>query len=603
MWRIWVDTGGTFTDGLALDPEGRLHRAKVLSSSALRGRLEAVAGERAFTFRAPWRLPDDFAAGAELRWRSREDAGVRVVSSRAGGRLALAAPLPKRLAPGEPFELRFAEEAPVLAARLLTATPAGQALPDMAMRLATTRGTNALLERRGARCVLMITRGFADLLEIGDQRRDDLFALDVRKPPPLYARVIEVPERLDADGRVTYELDLAALRPRLSRLAGDGIESAAVALLHSYRNSEHERLVARELEGCGIHHVAASAELAPVIKIVPRAQTAVVDAYLAPIVDRYLGRVASALPDQGRLHVMTSAGGLVAADRYRAKDSLLSGPAGGVVGADGLGTEDTRRAVTAAHGDGRPGEETAAAHRRHHDVELGHVLEELERRRALSGDDVGMVVGRDQRAAGACQHLRRGRLPRRLVRLALDDVAAVLIHRAPLHGVGVPRHDDVRRDAAHARRQRQRLGVVARAVGHDARRRHLVGELEQRVGRAAELERTDLLQVLTFEEQRTSRHLIDRPTRDDRRTASCSVDAGGGFADAVQIGSVLCHRPIPPTLRLPGRRHTGSIGVADDCPYHRLRRLTGQPIVGGLPGLSTNVAGPVPALLRRSADG
>ncbi len=346
-WRVWVDTGGTFTDGLALDPAGRMHRAKVLSSSALRGRLDAVRGERALHYRAPWRVPDDFAAGAELRWLER-DRSDRIVASRhialrvsgatgEPGRLETARPLPRELAPGEPFELRFDEEAPVLAARLLTATPAGRPLPEMAVRLATTRGTNALLERRGARCVLLITRGFADLLLIGNQQRADLFALDVGKPPPLYEQVIEVPERLDAAGRVVEALDLEALRPRLERLAGEGFEAAAVALLHSYRNPTHEQQLTRELKRCGIRHIAASADLAPMIKIVPRAETAVVDAYLAPIIEGYLRRVASALGDESRLHVMTSAGGLVGSDRYRAKDSLLSGPAGGVVGAAASG--------------------------------------------------------------------------------------------------------------------------------------------------------------------------------------------------------------------------------------------------------------------------
>ena len=342
-WRVWVDTGGTFTDGLALDPAGELHRAKVLSSSALRGRLAAVLSARTLRYRAAWRVPDDFAVGAELRWLERDDPPLRVVASRAGdpGLLEAAEPLPERLAPEEPFELGFDEEAPVLAARLLTATPAGQPLPEVAMRLATTRGTNALLERRGARCALLITRGFADLLVIGDQQRDDLFALDVRKPPSLYDQVIEVPERLDAEGRVVEALDLEALRPRLEGLAGEGFEAAAVALLHSYRNPVHERRLARELERHGIRHVAASADLAPVIKIVPRAETAVVDAYLAPIIEGYLERVQSALGDRSRTHVMTSAGGLVGSDRYRAKDSLLSGPAGGVVGAAASGRDRT----------------------------------------------------------------------------------------------------------------------------------------------------------------------------------------------------------------------------------------------------------------------
>ncbi len=347
VWRVWVDTGGTFTDGLAVDPAGGLHRAKVLSSSALRGRVGAVLDDRTVRLSAPWRLPDGFAAGAELRRLERGGPGLQIAASSAGGRLTLAEALPGDLEAGEPLEIRFDDEAPVLAARLLTATPAGVApqgserngaLPPMALRLATTRGTNALLERRGARCALLITRGFADLLAIGNQQRADLFALDARKPPPLYEAVIEVPERLDAAGEVVEELDLEALRPRLEQLAAEGFEAAAVALLHSYRNPAHERLVARELERAGVGFVATSAELAPVIKILPRAETAVVDAYLGPIIEGYLRRVEAKL-DRGRLLVMTSAGGLMGSGRYRARDSLLSGPAGGVVGAAGAGRD------------------------------------------------------------------------------------------------------------------------------------------------------------------------------------------------------------------------------------------------------------------------
>ncbi len=332
VWRVWVDTGGTFTDCLAVDPAGGLHRAKVLSSSALRGRLGAVLGARRLRYRSSWRLVDGFATGAEVRWLERAAPVVRIAEDLgAARRLEVAAPLPADLTAGEPFEIRFREEAPVLAARLVTATPALAPLPPMTMRLATTRGTNALLERRGARCAFFVTRGFADLLRIGDQQRPELFALGPRRPAPLYEAVIEVAERLDAEGEVIEPLDLGAPGLRLESLAA-GFEAAAVALLNSYRNPAHEQRLQRELERAGFAFVSASAELAPVAGILPRAETAVVDAYLAPIVEGYLRRVESALAG-GRLQVMTSAGGLVASDRYQAKDSLLSGPAGGVVGA------------------------------------------------------------------------------------------------------------------------------------------------------------------------------------------------------------------------------------------------------------------------------
>lgn len=337
-WQIWVDTGGTFTDCLAVDPRGRLHRAKVLSSSALRLRVAAVEGARSLrcVLERPW--PSGFAVGARAQVLGDEEgAETAEVVAGEGDVLELSDSLD--IAPGVTLELRFAEEAPVLAARWVTGTAAGRPLPPLALRLATTRGTNALLERRGARTAFLVTEGFADLLVIGDQRRANLFALDLRRPTPLYERVIEVPERLAADGRVLRPLDLEALAPALDALTEDGIEAVAVALLHSYRQPAHERALTAELARRGIDFLSPSAELAPLAKILPRAQTAVVDAYLAPLIGRYLDAVAGTLGSAGRLHVMTSAGGLVGRERYRAKDSLLSGPAGGVVGAARCGRE------------------------------------------------------------------------------------------------------------------------------------------------------------------------------------------------------------------------------------------------------------------------
>ena len=331
-WRIRVDTGGTFTDCLAIDPEGRVHRAKVLSSSALRLRVAKVTAPGVVTCEVdpPW--VEGFTVGARVRVLDGEAAGpeARVEASR-GTELRWSPPLD--VAVGATVELRFDLEAPILAARWVTRTPAAQPLPPLDLRLATTRGTNALLERRGARTALLVTRGFGDLLRIGDQRRADLFRLDIRKPEPLEERVEEVWERLAADGSVVTLLDPDRLATAIESLAAEGIESVAVALLHSYRQPRHERQVVEALERAGFRFVSASAELAPLAKILPRAQTAVVDAYLAPIIGRYLDAVESELGRAGRLQVMTSAGGLARRARFRAKDSLLSGPAGGVVGA------------------------------------------------------------------------------------------------------------------------------------------------------------------------------------------------------------------------------------------------------------------------------
>lgn len=329
-WQIWIDTGGTFTDCLALDPEGNLHRAKVLSTSAVRGRIAGPAGENVIHLATDWDLPQGFFRGFTFRLLGRESE-PRTVEDSSSTILRLDGPIPGDLA-GAAFELRSPEEAPILAARLVTRTPLSRELPEIAMRLATTRGTNALLERKGAPTALLITRGFADLLRIGTQQRPDLFALEIVRPEPLYREAVEVPERLAADGSVLIPLDFKTVRETARRLLAEGIETAAVALMHSYRNPRHEAEIGNLLRETGFRYVSLSSELAPLIKLVPRAETAVVDAYLSPILERYLSGVSGAL-SRGSLHVMTSAGGLVRAEAFHAKDGLLSGPAGGVVGA------------------------------------------------------------------------------------------------------------------------------------------------------------------------------------------------------------------------------------------------------------------------------
>lgn len=291
----------------------------MLSTSALRGRIAERLGPATLRIEAGWSVPDGFLEGFTFALLG--GAGRKVIRQ-TGALLELDGPVEE----GSAFELRSPEEAPILAARLVTGTPLGEPLPEIAMRLATTRGTNALLERKGAPTALFITRGFADLLVIGTQQRPDLFALDIRKPRPLYRTVVEVEERLAADGSVLVPLEAGGIEG----LAG--IESVAVALMHSYRNPAHEEALGELLRAAGFRHVSLSSRLAPLIKLLPRAETAVVDAYLSPILEGYLTRVGAAL-SSGTLHVMTSAGGLVRASSFHAKDSLLSGPAGGVVGA------------------------------------------------------------------------------------------------------------------------------------------------------------------------------------------------------------------------------------------------------------------------------
>jgi len=345
IWRLFVDTGGTFTDCLALDPAGRLHRAKVLSSSAVRARVAELFAPRRLRLAGALPMAPGFFRGYAFRLldgaREEIDDGPIAVDGYepASGALELAREPARPPAAGDRCELASPEEAPVLAARWVTGTPLDRPLPPLALRLATTRGTNALLERKGARTALFVTRGFADLLSIGTQERPDLFALDIRRPAPLHGAVVEVDERLAADGSPLVPLSdaaLAAVAAAAARLRAAGFTAAAVVLLHSFRNPAHERAVGEVLSRAGFRHVSLSAALAPLIQILPRAETAVVDAYLSPAIESYLERIEAALP-AGALHVMTSAGGLARPGAFRAKDSLLSGPAGGVVGAAAAG--------------------------------------------------------------------------------------------------------------------------------------------------------------------------------------------------------------------------------------------------------------------------
>ncbi len=217
--------------------------------------------------------------------------------------------------------------------RLLGLKP-GEAPPDGAIRavkMGTTVATNALLETDGARTLFLVTKGFADVLVIGDQTRPDIFALDIKRPSPLPARTVEIAGRLDASGREIEPLDEAAARAALETASADGFESVAIALLHSYANDDHERRLDALAKEAGFTHVTCSADASPLIKLVPRASTAVIDAYLEPVLRRYADRVASGL-GAAPLYFMQSSGGLARADNFHARDAVLSGPAGGVVG-------------------------------------------------------------------------------------------------------------------------------------------------------------------------------------------------------------------------------------------------------------------------------
>ena len=221
-----------------------------------------------------------------------------------------------------------AEDAAVAGVRLLTAGHDG----PLIVKMGTTVATNALLERKGARLLLLITRGFADALRIGHQARPDIFALHVKLPDQLAERVAEVDERLSADGEVLVPLDLEGARTALRAALDDGISSVAIVLMHGYRHPAHEQALASLARAMGFAQVSASHQISPLIKLVPRGDTTVADAYLSPVLDAYVEAVAAALPTGTKLMFMQSNGGLAAASSFRGKDAVLSGPAGGIVG-------------------------------------------------------------------------------------------------------------------------------------------------------------------------------------------------------------------------------------------------------------------------------
>ncbi|GHH20152.1 hydantoinase B/oxoprolinase family protein [Streptomyces gardneri] len=268
-WEFWIDRGGTFTDVVGRRPDGRLVTRKLLSHD-------------------PVRRHDP---------TGRQDAAVAGIRALLG------------LGPGDP----------VPADRIAV------------VKMGTTVATNALLERRGEPTLLLVTEGFRDALRIAYQNRPRLFDRHIVLPEAVYARVAEVPERVDAHGHVVRPLDEDAVAEALAAAHRDGFRSVAVVLLHGYRHPAHETRIAEAARAAGFTQVSCSHEVSPLIKLIPRGDTTVVDAYLSPILRRYVDEVARELAGI-RLMFMQSNGGLREAAHFRGKDAVLSGPAGGVVG-------------------------------------------------------------------------------------------------------------------------------------------------------------------------------------------------------------------------------------------------------------------------------
>ena len=211
------------------------------------------------------------------------------------------------------------------------------------VRMGTTVATNALLERKGERCGLAISRGFGDALRIGTQARPEIFARHIVLPSMLYDEVVEIDERVGAGGEIVTPLDEEQARGALQALRDKGIDSLAIVLMHGWKYTAHEERLADIARDLGFTQISVSNEVAPLIKLVGRGDTTVVDAYLSPVLRRYIERVGAGLAAGTPLHFMQSNGGLATAHAFRGKDAILSGPAGGVVGMAATG---------AAHGDG-----------------------------------------------------------------------------------------------------------------------------------------------------------------------------------------------------------------------------------------------------------
>jgi 5-oxoprolinase (ATP-hydrolysing) len=273
---------------------------------------------------------ETFASAPGKRWQFWIDRGgtfTDVVARRPDARVVT-----HKLLSDNPEHYR---DAALQGIRDLLRLPAGAPIPAAvieAVKMGTTVATNALLERQGDRTVLLVSRGFRDALRIGYQARPKLFERHIRLPQLLYERVIEVDERYSAHGEVLVAVDLAGARAGLEAAFGAGIRAAAIVFMHGYRYPEHERAVAALARAIGFTQVSASHQVSPLMKLVSRGDTTVVDAYLSPILRRYVDEVASQLGG-ARLMLMQSNGGLTDARLFQGKDSILSGPAGGIVGA------------------------------------------------------------------------------------------------------------------------------------------------------------------------------------------------------------------------------------------------------------------------------
>jgi 5-oxoprolinase (ATP-hydrolysing) len=329
-YNISIDTGGTFTDCIAVDEEGVFSRKKVLSSGVLRGEIVEILTKKSIRINQSWTLGKDILQGYNFHILGTKFTAKIEKFDFQKSIIFLVESLPKSTQLSV-FEITANEEAPVLGIRMLTQTSLQDEFPKLNIRLGSTKGTNALLELKGVKTLFVVTEGFKDLIEIGNQARPDIFAQNIIKRTPLYHIVLEVKEQVDFTGKILFPLAVEDLGSSIQQLKSDGILSVAICLKNAYRNPIHEQ----ELKDFFQQHfdfVSISTDLSQQIKFLNRAETTVVNAYLKPVIQNYLHNISSKLPDC-QLDIMTSSGGLVNSQNFDPKDSLFSGPAGGLVGA------------------------------------------------------------------------------------------------------------------------------------------------------------------------------------------------------------------------------------------------------------------------------
>jgi 5-oxoprolinase (ATP-hydrolysing) len=326
-WQFWIDRGGTFTDVIGVAPSGELHIRKVLSvqPGATGGADPGISAAREILGVA-WRgtpesrvdSTDEVAAKGDVVADGCVYSPSHVDEERRVGTKGDAV-----------AESRVAAEGDGVGASRIDAVKVG-----------TTVATNALLERKGEPVLLVTTAGFADGLRIGYQSRPDLFARHIVLPDRLYSLVIEANERVDSEGAVLTPLDTERLRTDLERARQAGLRSVAIIFLHGWRHQQHERAAAGIAREIGFEEVSVSHELSPLVRYVARGDTTVLNAYLAPPLKRYVGGLQKELhylDPRGRLELMQSNGGLAAVESFHAVSSVLSGPAGGLIGMGWVG--------------------------------------------------------------------------------------------------------------------------------------------------------------------------------------------------------------------------------------------------------------------------